>query len=42
MENLEALSDDELATVVVGSSLHRFQREKLGMCGCGLVHTLYV
>lgn len=41
MENYDALSDDQLATVVAGADVTRAMRERLGMCGCGLYHPVH-
>ena len=43
LPELEVLTEEELATVVGGADLRRFDavafvNEKTGMCGCGLAH----
>lgn len=37
MENLDILSQDELATIVGATNVHQTLREKTGMCGCGVL-----
>ncbi|HVF06150.1 MAG TPA: hypothetical protein VNA20_15010 [Frankiaceae bacterium] len=35
MEKFDALTDEELATVVAAGDVHSDLRRRLGWCGCG-------